>query len=341
MSDLTLTLAVGDYDHVRDLVSGAIRPAGIELRPLSLPIEQIFYRFARYREWEVSELSLAKHCALTDSPREHGDPGRGDPGRAGDSGLVGLPVFTSRAFRHGSVYVRAGGVTRAEDLAGARIGVPDWFQTTGVYVRGMLADDHGVATAGVTWTQAPLDGTGLQEVAPLATHGEVRVSAVQGRTLQDMLIEGDLDAIIAPREPRAFRAGGDAGPLVRLFADPRAAEQESFRRTGVFPILHLIAIRRDVYEASPWIGPSLMRAFTQARDSSLARLSDNGISRIPVPWSTRAVDDARQLLGPDLWPYGVNANQVTLSAFLRYARDQGITAGLRQPADLFDAALRD
>lgn len=307
VSRVQLTMAISAYDHVRDLVTGEVRAEGIDLVPLELPIEEIFYRFTRYREWDVSELSLAKYCSMVS---------------AGDETLTAIPVFPSRVFRHSAIYVRAeAGITAPGDLAGRRVGVPEWSQTAGVYVRGMLAEHHGLDLAAVDWYQAGVDEAGRAEKVGLHLPPGVEVRSMADQSLSELLLAGKLDAVISARPPRAFREA--PSDVVRLFPDHLVAEAEWWRVTGVFPIMHVVALRRDVVDAHPWVAMNLFSAFDRAKTRSLERCLDMTASRVPIPWAPVHAS-VLQAAGCDPWPYGVEDNRVTLGTFLRYAQAQGV-----------------
>jgi 4,5-dihydroxyphthalate decarboxylase len=324
MADLRLTLAINDYDHVRDLVTGRVRAEGIDLTCLTLSVEEIFYRFTAFREWDVSELSMAKYASLVAS---------------GDSSVTAIPVFPSRVFRHAAFYVRADGPVREPaDLAGRRVGVPEWIQTAGVYARGVLQDQYGVALADVRWVQGGVNEAGREElVAPKLPPG-VAIEAVSDRTLQDMLADGDLDAVISARPPQRFLDGDPA--IRRLLDDAHAVEEAHYRQTGIFPIMHTVAIRSEVVERDPWVAGNLLTAFSEAKDRSLARLRDVNASRFPLPWSHELGGRAAALLGADSWPYGIEPNRPTLEAFLRWAHEQGVAERALAPEDLFPPSVR-
>jgi 4,5-dihydroxyphthalate decarboxylase len=313
-----LTLAVNEYDHVRDLCTGIVPVEGIALNCLQFPVEEIFFRFTRFREWDVSELSLAKYCSLRAS---------------GDDSLVAIPVFTSRAFRHSAIFVRADGpVDDPAELAGGRIGVPEWTQTATVYARGLLAHDYGVRPQDVTWIQAGTNEVGRSEGVAVALPEGISVQAMPDRTLNDMLLGSELDAIIAAHPPTGFKTGGE---IVRLFSDHRSVEQESFVRTGVFPIMHVVALRADVHERHPWIAMNLFKAFEEAKQRSLARAQEVNAPFMPVPWAPAHVQSAQAMFGDDFWPYGIEPNRATLETFLRYAYEQGVCARELTPDELF------
>jgi len=303
---LSLNLALSPYDHTRDL-----EPRGIALNVLELPIEEIFYRFTRFREFEVSEMSAAKTVALLSGEKPD---------------IVTLPVFVSRVFRHSSIYVGKGsGIRRPKDLEGRRVGIPEWSQTAGIYARGLLQREYGVDLRSIDWRQAGVRQAGRIEKVELKRDGPFRITPMPDHTLAGMLSKGELDAVISAREV----------PGERLFPDYRAAELEYFRKTRIFPIMHMVVMRRDVYEENRWIAMNLFRAFEEAKQRSLERLGEIGLSHAPLPWlsdTTRAWQDA---IGEDFWPYGIEANRPTLEAFLQYAFEQGVCRRQLSPEDLF------
>jgi 4,5-dihydroxyphthalate decarboxylase len=316
---LPLTLGVNDYDHVRDVVSGAVPVEGVALTCLQFGVEEIFFRFTHFREWDVSELSLAKYCSLR---------------AAGDDSLVAIPVFISRAFRHSAIFVRDDGpVDRPEALAGRRIGIPEWTQTATVYARGLLAHDHGVALDSVSWIQAGTNEPGRSEGVSIELPVGVSVTSRPDDSLNDLLLDGEIDAIIAAHPPTAFKER--SGRIVRLFSDHRSVEQASYERTGVFPIMHLVALRAEVHERHPWVAMNLYKAFETAKERSLARALDVNAPSFPVPWGPANAERARELFGDDFWPYGIEPNRATLEAFLDHAHEQGVCARRVGAEELF------
>jgi 4,5-dihydroxyphthalate decarboxylase len=319
MSKVPLTLAIGEYDHVRDLLDGTVPVAGVDLTVLRLPVEEMFYRFLRSGEFDVSEVSFAKIAALAAQD---------------DRRFVPLPVFPSRVFRHSSIYVRSdGGIERPEQLAGKRIGVPEWAQTAAVYSRGLLAHEYGVDLASIDWRQAGVNEPGRQEKVTLELPPALRLTVVADRSLSDMLLAGDLDAVLSARPPGPFTAG-DAR-VRRLFTDYRGVEAAYARKTGIFPIMHVVALRREIYERDRWLAMNLFKAFDQARARSIARAADITASFFPLPWVADELRRARELLGGDAWPYGIEANRKTLDAFLSYAFEQGVCRRLLAAETLF------
>ena len=308
MAKIQLSLAIGAYDHVRDLVDGTVPVAGVELTVLRLPVEEMFYRFLMHGEFDVSEASLAKIVALAAQD---------------DRRFVPLPVFPSRVFRHSSIYIRTGGdIARPEELAGKRVGVPEWAQTAAIYTRGLLAHDYGVDLASIHWHQAGVNEAGRIEKVKLSLPSGVRLTVVADRSLSEMLLAGDLDAVLSARPPAPILAGD---PRVRrLFADPRAVELAYARKTGLFPIMHVVAMRREVYERNRWLAMNLFKAFDEAKARSLERAADMTASFFPLPWAADELRLARELFGDDPWRYGIEPNRSTLETFLRYAFEQGV-----------------
>lgn len=321
---LALTVALGDYEHTRDLRFGVVRAEGIDLTWLNLPVEEVFYRFIKFREFDVSEISFAKYVSLRSQ---------------GDESFVGLPVFPSRVFRLSSIYVRPGdSFTSLSDLRGARIGVPEWAQTAAIYSRGYLVHETGIPLESVRWTQAGVNQSGRVEKVALALPKGVQLQVQASHSLNDLLLEGKIDAIMSARPPRAFTDG--SGRIVRLVDAYRSAEEAYFRKTGIFPIMHLLAMRRDVYEKHPWAAMNLVKAFEEAKARCLARLSDFTASHLPLPWNAAYVEEIRSFCGDDPFPYGLDANRTTLNAFLQFAFEQGVCHRKLAPEELFPEAVR-
>jgi 4,5-dihydroxyphthalate decarboxylase len=328
-ASLALTLAVCDYEHVREIAQGIVRADGITLTPLIFPsIEEITYRFTRSLEWDVSELSFGKYIALTSQ---------------GAAPMVAIPVFPSRVHRHSAIYVRADrGVRTAQDLEGKRVGIPEWAQTAGIYVRGMLAEDEGVDLAKIRWLQAGVNEPGRAEKVELKLPSGISYEARPDTSLNAMLASGEIDAVITARAPAAFTQGtsGSGSAVVRLYPDYRAAEERFFKKTGIFPIMHLITIRRAVLEQHPWVAMNLLKMFEEAKRRCLALIRDFTCARLPLPWAAAMVEEIISEAGPDPYPYGIEQNLPTLEAFCRYAHDQGVTHRRMTAEDLFPREVR-
>jgi len=319
MPDLSLSLAISYYDHVNDLVRGRVRAEGISLVASELPNEEIFFRMLHFSEWDVAEFSMAKYVALA---------------AAGDPPFRAIPVFPSRAFRQSAFYVATdAGITSASDLAGMRIGIPEWAQTAGVYARAYLQHQCGVPLDEIRWVQAGVNEPGREEKVSLSLPPGVTVKHVRDQSLSGMLLNGDLDAIISAREPKVFLEGNPR--IARLWPDYRRVEKEYYSATGIFPIMHVIVVKSATLDRDPWIAMNLFKAFEEAKTNSLRGLTGATTSRIPIPWYQDAVMEARQVFGNDCWPYGIEANRLTLEAFSQYCREQGVTSHQAQMEELF------
>ena len=310
---LHLTMACGLYDRMLDLYRGDVRPAGIELNfiPLdgSAGAREIFDRMGGNLEFDVAEMSssefITRKCA-------------------GQSALVALPVFPSRVFRHGMVSInRRSGIKSPKDLEGRRIGVPIYSMSAAVWMRGHLQHDYGVDLSGIRWVEGAINQPGSHghpSLLPLVKLVSIEQNT-SGRSLSDLLESGGIDAIVGTSLPDAIHRNPD---IVRLFPDYRTVEKDYYRRTGIFPIMHLIALRRDVYEANPFIASSLFDAMCESKERARRRMRDLGTLQYMLPWMTADIDELDETFGGDAWPYGIEPNRPTLAALMRYLWEQGI-----------------
>jgi 4,5-dihydroxyphthalate decarboxylase len=313
MADIDLTLGIFDYDHVRDLTTGRLKPEGINLTCLQMAPAETFGRFLAHQDWDVSELSFGNACAAVDR---------------GDAPFVLIPVFPSRVFRISAIFIRADGdIAKPEDLAGKRVGQPKWTQSATIYARGWLTDTVGIPLADIKWFQ--------MAAASFELPGGATLTDIPGGSLTELLLAGELDAIIAARPPPAFLDGDPR--IARLVPDYRAAEEAYFDHTGIFPIMHAIVIRRETYDAHRWIARNLFDAFDHAKNNSVRRLHEFDASQIAVPWMPDIAKGITSRFFPngDYWPYGIEQNRTTLEAFLKYCFDQGVTRRHLAPDDLF------
>lgn len=317
---LTLTLACGEYDRTRALADGSLRPGGFDLRYVALNPGPLFARMVRERDFDVAEMSLATYLNLR---------------ARDDEGLVGIPVFPSRVFRHGYVFVnRDAGLRGLEDLAGRRVGTMQWQLTASLWMRGILAEEHGVPQSAIHWFVGGQDEPGEHERAPVDVPADVRVDPVPaGTSLGEMLAEGTIDALLAPHIPDVFRTGDPR--VVRLFPDFPAVEAAWYRKRRLFPIMHLVVLRRDVHEANPGLAVELFRAFATAKARAADRLRFTGTLPAMLPWMIADLEATEALLGRDWWPYGVEANRAELETVIRYAREQGLTRRELSVEELF------
>jgi 4,5-dihydroxyphthalate decarboxylase len=255
-----------------------------------------------------------------------------------DSDITGLPVYPSRLFRFASFYVnRKAGIKTAKDLRGKRIGVPEWAHTAAVYMRGWLMHEEGLSLSDIDWVQAGTNEAGRIEKVELSLPVGVRLTRIPEKTLSGMIASGELDCVIIARPPNSFR---EKHPdVVRLFPDYESLEQQYYDQTRVYPIMHIIAVRKTVLDGKPWVARNLYNAFEESKRRSLERILDPAVSRYPIPWLTNYALRMQQMFGGDLFPYGIEANRPTLELFLRYAHEQGIAHRLAKPEEIFPAGI--
>ena len=319
MSQLPLTIAISDYDHVRDFQDGRVAAEGIDANFLNFQVEEIFYRFVNFREWDVSEMSFGKYVALK---------------AMGDTTLTSIPVFPSRVFRLSSIFVTADSKLRSvADLAGKKVGVPEWAQTAAIYTRGYLVHQAGIPLADITWVQAGVSQPGRKEKVKLNLPDGVSLTPVADKSLQEMLLAGEIDAIMSAHPPPVFEE--DSGEVVRLLGDYQELEEAYFKATGIFPIMHTIAINSEVSDAHPWVLTNLLKAFNEAKVNSVARAREMTASRFPIPWAPHYAEQSADMFDGDYWPYGIEDNRVTLNAFLAYSFEQGVCQRQLEIEDLF------
>jgi len=315
---LKLSVAAGAYDRTAALRDGRVRPEGVELNWLPLKVEEIFWRMMRHREFDVSELSFSGYVVRR---------------ARGLHDLTALPVFLSRSFRHNILYVsEASGITSPEQLAGRRVGVPEYQMTAAVWVRAFLEEEYGVSSRSIEWHQGGLETWGRKPFEPVEPEGVSIVTTPQGKTLSRMLADGEIDALISPRVPSVFAPGTG---VRRLFADPSAAARASFERTGIFPIMHTVAIRTELVEEHPWLPYTLFKAFTEAKRLAIRDLEDTTAHHISLPFLHDHVAETRAFMGDDFWAYGLEPNRSTLEAFLAASHRQGLTDRVLAPEELF------
>ena len=328
MATLTLTLACGDYDRTLPLRTGAVRPDGVELKVLALEPEEMFYRMARRRDFDVAEFSLATYTVLR---------GRGEP-------LVAIPVFPSFAFRHSAIFVRSdAGIREPRDLVGKRVGVPKYHMTAAVWVRGILEDEYGVSPSDLHWFEGG-EGTAVKEVDVTLPPG-LRHQLVPGdRNLGHLLAAGELDAFIGARRPAGAASAGSArepAPVRRLFPDFRRVERAYFEKTGIFPIMHTVVLKEELVREHPWLPRSLYEAFAEAKRLAYRRLADTAVLPYVLPWLVAEVEETRALMGDDPFPYGVSRNRKTVETLAGYSFRQGLAPRRLAVEELFCESLLD
>lgn len=324
MSRLSITVATWDYDRVRPLVDGRVKFEGCDVNYLTMPVEECFERAYFHGEFEVAEIGFSPYLIALSR---------------GASPYVAVPAFLSRMFRHSAVYIRTDrGIDGPASLKGKRIGVPEYQMSAVMWLRGYLKDEFGIAASDMTWVQGGLEHPGRREKFPLnLPQGFPLERAPDGHSLSRMLAEGALDAVIAARRPSCFVEGH--AKVRRLFPDYRAVEREYFRKTGVFPIMHAVGIRRDVHQIHPWLAASVYKAFAEAKRLADAEFAETTALKIGLPWVNAEYDETRALMGDDFWSYGLNeANRKTLNLMARYSYEQGLAVRLVTVAEMFAAS---
>jgi 4,5-dihydroxyphthalate decarboxylase len=323
VAKLNLTIAMGDYDRTRPLADGRVPIDGVAPRILLLSPEEMFFRAFRHADFDVCELSLSSFAVRT---------------ARDDNPYIGIPVFPSRAFRHTAIVVRTDRIKAAADLRGKRLGTPEYQLTACVWARALLQDEFGLAPHEVTWVRGGLEEPGRREKLDLDVPAQLRLeSAPSGATLSAMLAAGELDGLVSPRLPSCFEDGH--GALGWLFPDPMHAASEYYRRTRIFPIMHLIGLRRRLAERHPWLPATLLKAFTLAKALAVRELDDTSASKVTLPFIEEHLLGARRLLGADFWSYGLDeVNRNVLDTFLAHHHAQGLSARRLRAAELFHAA---
>lgn len=320
MSKLRLTLACWNYDRTSALMQQRIPVEGIELNYLNLPVEETFFRMMRHHEFDVAEMSLSSYTIslFRENPA-----------------FIAIPVFPSRSFRHSGIFINGrSGIQEPKDLIGKRVGNPEYQLTAIVWIRGILADEYAVPVSSVSYLTGGLEDPGRIEKAQVSLPPEIRVQAISSEcTLSRMLADGEIDAIYAPRAPSSLYTHRDR--VGRLFPNYLKVEQEYFRRTQIFPIMHVVAINREVYEKNRWVAGSLYKAFLAAKREAYEDLHEIAALKIMLPWLTSHLEETECLLGKDFWPYGLEPNVDTLATFLRYSHEQGLSKRQLEPRELF------
>ncbi|MGP0090174.1 MAG: ABC transporter substrate-binding protein [Xanthobacteraceae bacterium] len=321
MSKLRLTFACGPYDRTQALRDGTVRAEGIELNYLALQPAEIFWRMLQYREFDAAEMSLSNYTMLVG---------------AGEAPFVAIPAFPSRVFRHGYFFINTQkGIKRPGDLKGRRGGVPEYSMTAAVYMRGLLQHEYGVKPNEVDWVQGRADRLA---VAPPA---DVRIThAAAGTELGDLLERGELDFLLTANNPLSFRRGSPT--VQRLFPNYAELEKDYYRRTQIYPIMHTVVIRRDIYERDPWVALNLYKALCKAKDYAYGLLAETGSPKASFAWLQPLIEEEQSIIGRDWYPYGINKNRPSIEALLQYSNEQGLTKRRVEIEELFaPSTLRD
>jgi 4,5-dihydroxyphthalate decarboxylase len=326
MRKLPLTLAVCDYDRTKPLFSGRVQIDGCDVVTLALEGEAMFHRAFKFHEFDIAELSMSSHTATVSR---------------GQNAYVGIPAFVSRVFRHSGIYIRTDrGIQKPEDLRGRTVGVPEYQITANVWIRGMLLDEYGVKPEEIKWRRGGIEEPGRDERSPISLPASIDLKQIpDDKTLSGMLESGELDAVIGARAPSCFDRG--APNVGRLFPEFKALEQDYFRRTGFFPIMHLIGIRKTLVEQYPWLPVTVYNAFVAAKNVAVKDLNEVGQLMVHLPWVVDHFQETRRIMGEDYWPYGFNENLKNLEAFTRYHHDQHLSVRKVAPEELFAPSTCD
>ena len=322
MSKLQLSIAMGDYDRTRALLDGRVQIDGVDPVCMTLSPEETFFRAFRGLEFDISELSFSSYLV------KHSK---------GESPYIAVPVFLSRAFRHTSLWVRKDRIKKPEDLKGKRVGLPEYQLTAHVWARAILADDFGVHPADIQWVRGGIDTPGRPEKIKLQLPPDVRLeNAPEGVTISDLLDRGEIDGFMAPRPPSGAAL---KNPNVGwLFDDPTATAKDYYKRTGVFPIMHVVGIRRELAAQHPWLPGAVLKAFTAAKAHALDQLADTSATKVTLPFVEEQLKAAREAMGEDYWAYGVQASRKTLETFVRHHHAQGLSARRMSVDEIFHPA---
>ena len=320
MSKLKLSFGCWNYDRTRALMDGRVQADGIDLNYLNMPVEETFFRMLRHKEFEVAEMSLSSYTVSLFSEARP---------------FIAIPIFPSRFFRHSCIYVNAAsGIREPKDLIGKRVGNPEYQMTAPAWIRGILQDEYQVAVDSVTYFTGGEEEPGRPEKLKLDLPPNIKVERIGAdQTLSSMLASGEIDALYTARMPSSYLSSG--GKVKRLFESYVDVEKAYYRKTKIFPIMHTVVIRRDVYEQNRWVAQSLYKAFCQAQAETYKDLYETAALKAMLPWLTAHVEEARAEMGDDFWPYGLEKNHTTLDTFLRYSFEQGLSKRKLNPEDLF------
>lgn len=319
MAKLQLSVAMGDYDRTRALFDGRVLIDGVDPIYMLLNPEEMFFRAMRSRDFDIAELSFSSYLV------KHS---------RGECPYIAVPVFLSRAFRHTSIYVRKDRIKSPKDLKGKRIGLPEYQLTANVWARAVLEDDFGVRPQDVTWVRGGIDTPGRPEKINLQLPQEICVEAApEGSTISELLDRGEIDGFIAPRPPS--RSALKNPNIGWLFDDPTAVAKDYYRRTGVFPIMHVVGIRKELAQQHPWLPGAVLKAFTQSKAAALDLLADTSATKVTLPFVEEQLKATRESMGDDYWSYGVAPARKTLETFVRHHHSQGLSSRLVAVEELF------
>lgn len=321
MPKLRLNLACGPYDRTQALRDGTIQAEGIELNYIQLQPAEIFWRMLQFKEFDVSEMSMSNYTTLVSE---------------GNPPFIAIPVYPSRVFRHGYFFINADkGIKTGADLKGKRGGVPEYSMTAAVYMRGVMQHEFGVKPSDVEWVQGRTDRLGRK------LPSDVKLTqAPHGTELGDMLERGELDFIITANNPLSFRRG--AKNVRRLFSNYAEVEKEYYRRTKIYPIMHTVVIRRDIYDRDPWVALNLYKAFCRSKEWCYQNITETGSPKASFAWLQPMIEQEQEVFGKDWYAYGIEQNRPSIEALLQYTHEQGLTGRRIKIEEMFaPSTMRD
>ncbi len=324
MSRLHISLACWNYDRCRPLLDGRVRPEGLDINYIPTSAEETFFRMTGFKEFDVAEMSLSTYV-LTLSEGSNPPP------------FIAIPVFPSRSFRHSSIFInRQGRISKPEDLVGKKVGLPEYQLTACVWIRGIMSEEYHVPIDSPSYFTGGLEAAGRKEKLKLRLPRNIRINRIRkNQTLSSMVEAGEIDALYSPRAPSNLADHRVGSKVVRLFKDYEEEEKRYFKKTRIFPIMHVIVMRRELYERNKWLARSLYKGFVEAQRIAYEELSQTFALAYMDPWLGAHIAETRQLMGYDYWPYGLENNEKTLATFLRYSFEQGIAKHVLRPEDIF------
>jgi 4,5-dihydroxyphthalate decarboxylase len=321
MSKLRLTFACGPYDRTQALRDGTIAVDGVDLNYVTMQPAEIFWRQLQYQEFDASEMSLSNYTTLMAS---------------GKSPFIAIPVYPSRVFRHGYFFINTGkGIKSGSDLKGKRGGVPEYSMTAAVYMRGLMQHEFGVKPSDVEWVQGRHDRLGRKLPADIKL-----TQAPAGTELGDLLERGEIDFMMTANNPLSFRRG--AKSVARLFPNYAEMEKDYYKRTKIYPIMHTVVIKREVYDRDPWVALNLYNALCRSKDYCYHHLTETGSPKASFAWLQPMIEEEKKIIGEDWYPYGIEQNRPTIEALLQYTHEHGLTDRRVKLEELFaPATMRD
>src|SRR5215469_9583082 len=326
MVEIPVTIACGNYDRTEAIRDGRVKVEGCAVTYLPLYPEEIFHRVFKFQEFDISEMSFSSYVRTV---------------AVGRSAYTAVPAFVSRIFRHSGIYIRKGaGIEKPEDLRGTRVGVPEYQITAVVWMRGMMQHQYGVPPSAISWRSGGQEQAGREERTPLKPIPGLDLQTIpHDKTLVGMLRDGELDALFTARAPSSFL--NREPHIVRLFPNTRAAEVAYYKKTQLFPIMHLIGIRKSLTEKYPWLATSVYKAFCEAKALAMIDLRDVNALMVTLPWLEAETNETAAIMGADFWRYGVDENRPEIDALTQYAHEQGLIDRKPSIEELFHPATFD